>query len=247
MDRLLQGVLQGEFPVGSAVQWINGDNTVSPPAHILLPKRQTAWQTEGPTPEAFKAYILNYVRDQAEFILSAAEKKGPTRRGGTPQPSGSDTVGSGAPVSRSKRTEAEHLRQLESVARRLDPGTVDETNFPSLGAGSTSTTNSTKAGTKIGTQKPSSAAELGMAPKQMKRIVATPVAVGDGSHGAGGKVTSGSGNTPRRRIQPTQVAEVEVSKQFVTAQLSEPGPSGRLLKIKTFWKERKEKKDSSNP
>lgn len=198
---------------------------MSPPAHILLPKPQTAWQTESPTPEGFKAFILNYVRDQAEFILSAAEKKGPTSRGGTPQPSGSTTFVGGAPVSRSKRTEAEHLRQLESVARRLDPGTVDETNFPSLAAGSTSTTHSTKSIASNGTQKSFSAAAVGMAPKQLKRVVATPVEVGVSS--GGGKINGSSSNTPRRRIQPTQVAEVEVSKQFVTAQLSEPESLGR--------------------
>ncbi|KAG7672268.1 hypothetical protein NADE_000057 [Nannochloris sp. 'desiccata'] len=210
---------------------MNGDDSVSAPANLLPRKPQTAWQTEGPTPEDFKAFILNYVRDQAEFILSAAEKKGPTSRGGIPQPGLSNKLGSGAPVSRSKRTEAKHLRQLESVARRLDPGAVDETNFPSLGAGSSSITNSTIASANNGTQKPSSACAVGIAPKQMKRIIATPVAVG--KDGAGGKINSSSGNTPtKRRIQPTQVAEVEVSKQFVTAHVSEPGPSGGALTSK---------------
>ncbi len=221
MEKLLQGVLQGEFPVRSAVQWMNGDNSVSPPPDLLPQKTQTAWQTEGPTPEGFKAFILNYVRDQAEFILSAAEKKAATSRGGTPQPSGPNTFGSGVPITRSKRTEAEHLRQLESVARRLDPGAVDETNFPSLGGPSSSTTNATSNGNP---QK--SATAVGIPPKQMKRIVATAVASGVTS-GGGNIYNASSGNTPRRRIQPTQVAEVEVSKQFVTAQLAEPAPSGR--------------------
>jgi hypothetical protein len=217
MDKLLQGVLQGEFPVGSAVQWMNGDNSVSPPPHLLPAKTQTAWQTEGPTPEGFKAFILDFVRDQAEFILSAAEKKGSASRGGTPQPSGPNTFGSGLPITRSKRTEAEHLRQLESVARRLDPGAVDDANFPSLGGGNSSN----------GTQNHPVTAAMGIAPKQMKRIVATPIPSNGGGGGGNGNLnvvvsSSNSGNTPRRRIQPTQVAEVEVSKQFVTAQLSEP-------------------------
>lgn len=159
MDKLLQGVLQGEFPVGSALQWMNGDDSVSPPTHLLPQKSQSAWQQEALTPESFKAFILNYVRDQAEFILSAAEKKGRTSRGGTPQPSGPNTFGSGAPVTRSKRTDAEHLRQLESVARRLDPGAVDEANFPSLGGSIKATSNASQQ------QKPSLPAAVAIAPK----------------------------------------------------------------------------------
>jgi hypothetical protein len=227
MDKLLQGVLEGEFLVGSAVQWMNGDDTVSPPAHLLPQKVRTAWQTEGPTPESFKAFILNYVRDQAEFILSAAEKKGSTSRGGTPQPSGPNTFGSGVPITRTKRTEAQHLRQLESVARRLDPGAVDEANFPSLGGSSSSTANANKASSHSNTRQQQKTGAAAIAPKQMKRIVATPVA---GGNGGGGNLINNisSVNTSRRRIQPTQVAEVEVSKQFVTAQLSEPTPPGKV-------------------
>lgn len=195
MERLLQAVLAGEWPVDCAVQWIAGNTSVQPPADLINPAEKTAWKVDPPSPEGFRTFVLNYVRDQAEHILSAAEEKASGSRIGTPQAS-AKKFGSTSDLSRSSsRTGVEHLRALESVARRLEPGALEDTQmFPSLGSA---------ANTR----------------KDVPTDIIPKPAFKSAAAAAAGP-TSG-----KRRIQPTQVAQVEVSKQFVTAPTSQPTPS----------------------
>ena len=209
MDRLLKAVLAGEWPISAAVQWLKGDTGASPPPELISWASDSAWQAQRPTPESFRADVLNFIRDQAEYVLKATEKKASTSRGGTPHTNATNSAAGTASRSPKLTADNEHRRHLETVARRLEPGAIDDANFPSLGA-----------------VKPRSDVQKKQEGRRTLPIASTPSHASRfaASTSGGG---SGSGNgTPKRRIQPTQVAEVEVSTQFVTAQMSsEPAPT----------------------
>lgn len=205
MEKLLQAALASDLPTGQVVRWLEGDDGA---LHLqqdiytdLAPGSSACLRRE-----AFETFLLNYVRDQAELILSTAEKRTAGSRGGTPQPTDATTAPSseaapGKTKAKSKLGEKD-LHRLESVARRLEPGAVDDNNFPALGAPATKRLT-----------------PVAIAPAHVKRLVAANAT--DSTSGTG---TSG-GNTPKRRIVPTTVKEVEVSKDFVTAPLATSRPS----------------------
>ncbi len=206
-ERLLEGVLAGEWSVASALRWLDGDASASPPADLVATDTSAAWQPDPPTPDTFRAAVLNFVRDQADFVLSAAEKKAAGSRSGTPSTHTLVSAPSTASGRLPKSLDPDHLRRLESVARRLEPGAVDDSNFPSLGD-----VGGAKAGPSDGVGGGSTWAAAG-APSLAARLGGKPP-----PGPSLGRATSG------RRIQPTQMAEVEVSTQFVTAKMAEPAP-----------------------
>ena len=199
MKKLLQAVLAGDWSVECAVRWISGGPSALPPADLIDAAAKTAWKVDPPTPDAFRTFVLNYVRDQAQYILNAAQDKVSASRIGTPQTATKKSVGGTDFSLSSSRKSVEHLRSLESVARRLEPGALDDTQmFPSLGAADNTR-------------------------KQGGKDVILP--------GAKSSSASAGPSGNRRRIQPTQVAQIEASKQFVTALTSQKSAAGKLLLI----------------
>jgi len=233
MDRLLQAVLAGELPVSQVAKFVEVQQDEAPLGD-LQSKICNICQTEVFDISEFSSTVLDFVRDQAEIILSAAEKRTAASRAGTPLPKGNieipPLVDGDITEHRKARSRLDESQRLESVARRLQPGIVDDANFPALGA--TSQTPSTRSTIETcpshkvpspirARMKPAPA----VAPAHAKRLSSAGSGVPLSGGNAGGEGSGGS--TPRRRIVPTAVFKVEVSDSFVSAPVSASRP-GKL-------------------
>jgi len=81
MDRLLQAVLAGELPVSQVAKFVEVQQDEAPLGD-LQSKICNICQTEVFDISEFSSTVLDFVRDQAEIILSAAEKRTAASRAG---------------------------------------------------------------------------------------------------------------------------------------------------------------------
>lgn len=164
MDALLQSVLLGEVDVAVALQWaLSLDNTPPPPElHRILTQSNIdaeLTQTFPSTPSAFRSHILNFVREQADQILTVAESQPAPSGPGTPRArdpsflgqrlisasslSVQDSANTALPARATsnnintmagQQQDVEQLNKIQKVSKRLAPGAVDDLNFPALGS-----------------------------------------------------------------------------------------------------------------
>lgn len=157
METLLQAVLNDRLALPEALQWALGSEG-PPPIHLNAPEDEgSPWERlTGPggrplnccTPAAFRVYVLNHVREAAELILAAAEQDGmpsnpPTpERGSGDERSGGGTGPAGSATERrvaatlAASLPAPRLQPQPRVTPKLmQPGMLDDANFPALGVG----------------------------------------------------------------------------------------------------------------
>lgn len=142
MEALLQGVLDGNVPVKVALDWALAYSSIPYLADLHLDTKQYGLDRlrhDLPFRAVdFRTAILNYVREQAELILAAAEQETSTSPPSTPETKAgvqSKAVsGTSSASSILAQRQQRHQAQLLRASRRLEPGRLDDENFPSLGA-----------------------------------------------------------------------------------------------------------------
>eukprot|EP00887_Chlorella_sp_A99_P005741 scaffold1.g5741.t1 len=148
MEALLRAVLDGHLGLPQALDWVLSAASEPPP--IALDDGAGSLAPSGPpglnccTPAAFRVFVLNHVREQAELILAAAEQESaPTSQPPTPEAKGGGLPCGGAPPRRPAggqpgapppRPQAERPQQAPPPGRPPQPGALDDSNFPALGA-----------------------------------------------------------------------------------------------------------------
>jgi hypothetical protein len=226
-EGLLRAVLAGQWPVPDSLRWALSDGAHPPPPGFgALPAQNKiesdTQEGEDCSPAAFRASLLSFVRDQAEFILAATEADASASRHGTPR--SQDRPAAAAAEEAAGRAAAARAVQhssLQRVARRLEPGTVDDLNFPALAAAPPARPAAARHAPAAEAVEVALAAVYGgssnaqpparpvMIPPQRAQQLAAAVA----AQGCGG-------DNPRRRIVPTMVPEAEASEPFLNADLT---------------------------
>jgi hypothetical protein len=145
MEALLQTVLLGDLPWQLALAWALSSGENGPPPEL---KVTSGFEGLSPSqaqpipfrPVDFRTHILNHVREQAELILAAAEQEGGLSHPPTPEALSRGKSASNAPrqppaglgAGQQLANNRQHA-QLQRASRRLEPGLLDDNNFPSLG------------------------------------------------------------------------------------------------------------------
>jgi hypothetical protein len=241
VDGLLQAVLSGEWPVPASLAWALSPGSPALPAELqrrLLQRsaeRDTAEEGGAPTPAAFRLAVLSRVRDQAELILAAAEAAAGPSRPGTPQHHGTHpAAGPPHPAGRGAAAAGGLEARLHRVARRLEPGAVDDLNFPTLGGCPPAKPSTLPPPAAPQGGEPQAAGALGGggggATPRIRPAAAAPLRAPRRAAGGGGEGESG-GATPRRRIVPTQVPAVEASEPFLDTALTPQRPGARKERL----------------
>lgn len=153
-EALLRGLLAGSLPLQPALEWALASGDAAPPPGLGLP--DGLGTTASPTraqplplrPVDLRTAILNHVREQAELILAAAEQEAGPSHPPTPDAQGRGAVAAPAAAALPRPVEApapaaggtaqrrqaeRQAGQMQRVSRRLEPGLLDESNFPRLG------------------------------------------------------------------------------------------------------------------
>lgn len=205
MDRLLDAVLSGDWPISEAINWLRGGECRPPRLRNETWSSITRHNSKILSASEFENHILNYIRDQAEIILNAAELSAQQQQVPCPP----DSIHKIHDPRTIKLTPTNVDARLRAVAQRLQPKT-GLFNLPS-----------SEFEQHIDYKEPcppppgfnqrSKLPKVAVASSHAERLISTPGIPSSPGTGSGGR------NTPKRRIVPTQVAEVEVSHQFVTA------------------------------
>ncbi|KAI3423926.1 hypothetical protein D9Q98_009760 [Chlorella vulgaris] len=144
-QQLLEAVLAGHPELSAAVNWALSDGSKPPPCELTQDaseKHSSAPRTPL-RPADFRVHALNYVREQAELVLAAAEQAAAC---------GTSEAGSHPPTPQAKPFAEERGQPAPGPAQRgtrlpapfssgsnpvhQQPGQLDDANFPSLAASS---------------------------------------------------------------------------------------------------------------
>lgn len=144
-QQLLEAVLAGHRELSAAVTWALSDGSKPPPCELTQDaseKHSSAPRTPL-RPADFRVHALNYVREQAELVLAAAEQAAAC---------GTSEAGSHPPTPQAKPFAEERGQPAPGPAQRgtrlpapfssgsnpvhQQPGQLDDANFPSLAASS---------------------------------------------------------------------------------------------------------------
>ncbi|KAL4855714.1 hypothetical protein ACK3TF_003794 [Chlorella vulgaris] len=144
-QQLLEAVLAGHPELSAALTWALSDGSKPPPCELTqdVSERSPPAPRTALRPADFRVHALNYVREQAELVLAAAEQAAAC---------GTSEAGSHPPTPQAKPFAEERGQPAPGPAQRgtrlpapfssgsnpvyQQPGQLDDANFPSLAASS---------------------------------------------------------------------------------------------------------------